>query len=100
MITEAQIEAKVVKYCREHGIYTRKFSSPAHRGVPDRICIKDGRVLFLELKRPGNTATTLQEHEIKLLRTAGVRAEIATGFAEARAAIDVFLLPQLPKDLI
>jgi Holliday junction resolvase len=92
LITEAKIEAKVVRYCREQGIYTRKFSSPAHRGVPDRVCIKNGVVVFLELKRPGNKATTLQLHEIDQLRKAGVRAFVATGFTEAKDILDMFLI--------
>lgn len=98
MITEAKIEAKLVKYCRANGVYTRKFASPAHRGVPDRICIKGGVVLFIELKRPGNVATPLQLHEINLLRAAGVRAFVATGFDEAKTAIDVWLLRGNARD--
>jgi len=69
MPSEAQIEKKLVKYCREHRIYCRKFSSPSNRGVPDRILGKDGKVLFMELKRPGNKPTALQLNEGKILQS-------------------------------
>jgi Holliday junction resolvase len=91
MKTESQIEAQLVRYCREQGIYTRKFSSPSHRGVPDRICIKGGVVIFLELKRPGNVATALQLREIAELRRHRVHAFVATGFTEAVTILQQFM---------
>lgn len=100
MITEAKIEQKLVRYCKANGVYTRKFSSPAHRGVPDRVCIRDGVVIFIELKRPGNTATTLQLHEIAELRKAGVHAFVATGFDEARVILDTFIINRTAQNLI
>lgn len=91
MKTESQIEAQLVRYCRDRSIYTRKFSSPSHRGVPDRICIKAGVVIFLELKRPGNVATALQMREIQLLREQRVHAFVATGFTQARTILEQFM---------
>jgi hypothetical protein len=41
-MTEAGIERRVVKYCNDHKLLTYKFTSPAHRGVPDRIIIGGG----------------------------------------------------------
>jgi hypothetical protein len=71
------IEKKIEKRCcdvaRANGWYTRKFSSPSNRGVPDRIFIKDGDVWFVEFKAPGNTPTKLQEHEMDLLQKAGAQ---------------------------
>jgi hypothetical protein len=62
---EKQIEKKVVDYCRKRGFLCYKFSSPANRGVPDRIIIGKGKVLFLELKRKGEMPTALQFREIQ-----------------------------------
>lgn len=85
---ESQIEKKVVDYCRKHGIYTRKFTSPANRGVPDRIMLKNGKVLFLELKALGNRPTDLQEHELKVIREHGGNAHWADSYAAAIFHID------------
>lgn len=90
--SESQIEAKLVAYCRERGLLTFKFSSPAHRGVPDRIIIGKGRVMFLELKKKGKRPTALQEHVGKQMIEAGVHWTWADSFANARAAVEDFFL--------
>ena len=83
MPSEASIEAKIVKFCREHGIYTRKFASPSNRGVPDRIFCKNGIAVFLELKRPGNEPTDLQTRELKILRNHRMTAEWCDSYSGA-----------------
>lgn len=82
-MTEAQIEKKLVAFCRQHGLLTYKFASPSHRGVPDRIIMGGGKVMFLELKRPGNRPTALQEREIQRIRDAGHYAEWADSYVAA-----------------
>lgn len=71
---ESAVEAAIVRYAREHGVYTRKFASPARRGVPDRIFLYQGQVLFMEVKRPGKKPTPLQEHELLEIRSHGGQA--------------------------
>ena len=61
---EKKLEKRCCDVARVHGWWTRKFSSPSNRGVPDRIFLKDGRVVFLEFKAPGNQPTRLQFHEL------------------------------------
>lgn len=87
-ITEAKIEAKVVALCRKRKLYSRKFTSPAHRGAPDRIICGRGRVLFLELKRPGNVPTKLQIHEMTELRHAGMTATWVDTYEAAEKLIN------------
>lgn len=62
---EKHIEAKVVRWCKANGVYTRKFSSPAHRGVPDRIFAKGGLIIFVEFKDTGKKPTPLQYKELE-----------------------------------
>lgn len=61
---ETDIEGKAVKYAEERGWWAAKFVSPGRRGVPDRIFIRDGRVLFIEFKKDGKepTAQQLKKH--------------------------------------
>jgi len=63
-MTEAEIERHVIVHCQKKGLITYKFTSPAHRGVPDRIIIGPNRVLLLELKQAGRTITLLQQREL------------------------------------
>ena len=80
---ESALEAKIVKYCRENGILTYKFSSPSHRGVPDRVMMKDGKVMFMEVKAPGKRLTALQLHEIEKIQKSGVVAGCVDDFSVA-----------------
>jgi hypothetical protein len=88
MISESAIEKKVVAHCKTRGLLTYKFSSPAHRGVPDRIIMGGCKVLFLELKRPGQKPTPLQERELSRIRNEGVQAEWADSVELACQLID------------
>ena len=61
---EKKLEKRCCDVARANGWWTRKFSSPSNRGVPDRIFLKEGRVLFVEFTAPGNVPTPLQGHGI------------------------------------
>ena len=59
---EKQIEAYFVKRVREIGGQAYKFTSPAHRGVADRVvCLPGGVVWFVELKAAGGRLSPLQQ---------------------------------------
>jgi Holliday junction resolvase len=83
-IRESDIEAALVRFAKKLGIYTRKFTSPAHRGVPDRVFVIGGRVLFMEIKRPGEVPTALQKHEMELLRKVGANVEMVDNALDGR----------------
>jgi hypothetical protein len=88
---EAELERKVVKWCREHGLLTYKFVSPSSRGVPDRIVIcPGGGILFLELKQPGSKPTALQLHEIDRLQIAGCNARWSDNYADIISILTEF----------
>ena len=60
---EKHIEAYLVKKVKELGGMAYKFTSPAHRGVSDRIvCLPDGSTWFVELKTEGGRLSPLQKH--------------------------------------
>lgn len=50
---ESSIEGAAVAFAEAHGWWAAKFVSPGLRAVQDHIFIRDGRVLFVEFKRPG-----------------------------------------------
>lgn len=59
---EKQIEAYFVKRVKEIGGMAYKFTSPAHRGVADRVvCLPDGSTWFVELKTEGGRLSALQK---------------------------------------
>ena len=58
---EKHVEQYFKKRVEEIGGRTYKFTSPAHRGVADRIaCLPDGSTWFVEIKTEGGTVSPLQ----------------------------------------
>lgn len=91
---ESDLERKVVEYCRKVGVLTYKFSSPSHRGVPDRIMLYKGRILFLELKATGEKIEKLQEWELGNLTDAGFTARWVDDLDSAKMLIDRLVKPE------
>lgn len=57
-------------------------------GVPDVLCVRDGRAVFLEVKQPGKKPSALQVQRIKEIReTGGAIAEVVTSRDEAAAVL-------------
>lgn len=68
---ERDIEAYLVKRCKEIGALCCKFTSPQRRSVPDRLITFGGRVLFVELKATGKKPTEAQVRDHDRRRAAG-----------------------------
>jgi len=59
---EKNIEAYLVKSVRRIGGVAYKFTSPAHRGVADRVvCLPNGQTWFVEVKTEGGRLSPLQK---------------------------------------
>jgi len=84
---EKDIEKRAVKAAQAAGWRSYKFSSPAHRGVPDRIFIRAGRVVFIEFKRKGGRVSKLQEREINTMREYGAEVHVCWSIEDAAAVL-------------
>lgn len=74
---ESQVEKSVVATVKAAGGIAYKFSSPAHRSVPDRLCVlPGGHVCFVECKAPGKKATNAQQKEHERLRSIGAQVNV------------------------
>ena len=59
---ESTIEKHLVAQVKALGGMAYKFTSPAHRGVADRVvCLPDGQTWFVELKAPGGRLSEIQK---------------------------------------
>jgi hypothetical protein len=65
-----------------------KFTSPGTAGVPDRICIYAGRVIFVELKAPGRVPRPIQHRRIQQLRDHGVDVHVVDSLAGVKEVAD------------
>jgi Holliday junction resolvase len=71
-VREKQVEQHLVKRVSERGGYALKFTSPSRRSVPDRVCVlPGGKLIFVELKAPGELPTEAQVREHQRLRVLG-----------------------------
>lgn len=71
---EKDLERKIVNRIKSEGGLCLKWVSPGFTGVPDRIAVlPGGRILFIEVKRPGreNGLSPRQERVIGQLRALG-----------------------------
>ena len=68
---ERDIEAYLVKRCKEIGALCDKFTSPQRRSVPDRVITFSGRVLFVELKATRKEPTEAQYRDHDRRREVG-----------------------------
>lgn len=74
MALESTIEQAAVRKAKDLGILTRKFVSPGHVGVPDRLFMHNGVVFFVEFKAPGKKPTPMQFRELQLIKGQGCLA--------------------------
>lgn len=74
-MVEKDIETYFVRQASIIGALVWKLTSPSTSGVPDRLFIKDGKVIFVELKRPKGNLRKLQEYRRKQLTRQGLRVE-------------------------
>ena len=73
---ESTIERELKIKIEQLGGICLKWSSPGNRGVPDRIVIYPGGVIFVELKRPGEKLRPLQEYQRQKFKDLGVTVEV------------------------
>lgn len=84
---EKTIEAALVRRVKALGGMADKFTSPQKRSVPDRIVtLPGGRIIFVELKRPGAKPTPLQEKDHATRRALGCDVRVI----DSMEAIDAF----------
>lgn len=74
-MVEKDVETYFVKQATNIGALVWKLTSPSTSGVPDRLFIKAGKVVFVELKRPKGNLRKLQEYRRNQLIKQGLRVE-------------------------
>lgn len=87
---ERDIVTAIRKWLKAEGIWNVKIHGYAFQsiGLPDLVCIVDGRFVGLEVKRPRvGRVTEIQAATLEKIRRAGGYATVVTSVEDARAAI-------------
>jgi len=92
--TEKSIQTAIRRWLKNNGWFVRKWhqGSYAGAGMPDLLAIKNGVVLFLEIKRPGGKLTKLQERTIRELSEHGANVFVVYSLKEVKAIVERVLL--------
>lgn len=86
MTLEKDVEQALVRRVKALGGLCEKFTSPGRRSVPDRIVtMPGGRIIFVELKRPGAKPTEAQKKDHDRRRALGCDVRVIDNMEDARA---------------
>lgn len=91
MALESTITKSIQVSAKARGWWVMKVAGGGFQrpGIPDLLCVKHGRAVFLEVKQPGKGPTPLQVHVMQELRSVGgAVAEVVTSRAEAEEILD------------
>jgi hypothetical protein len=89
MTLERDIERRVSELAKKGGWLSFKFVSPAQRGVPDRIFMKAGRIVFIEFKAPGKKPTELQDYIMRRMVDAGCEVHVCDSIEDGCRALSI-----------
>lgn len=85
-ISEASIEKCLVEEVKAAGGWCLKLPAVFESGIPDRVCLFPfARVVFVELKAPGEKPRRLQEIMHSRLRDLGFRVEVIDSREQAKS---------------
>ena len=90
MALESSITRSIVLLAKSLGYWTFKIAGGPMQtsGIPDLLCVRSGKAVFLEVKRPGRRASPLQAARIHEIRTiGGAVAEVVTSVTQAREVL-------------
>jgi hypothetical protein len=83
-LLERHIEGRVLRWSRAHGILDFKMNMLHCKSWPDRcFWLRGGRPLLIELKRPGEKPTPLQQDQINELKELGYDVHVCDNEQDA-----------------
>lgn len=85
---ENKVETYLDEQITEIGGLTRKWVSPGRDGVPDRIIIVNGVILFVEIKTTDGTLSPAQMREHNKLTKAGAIVRTVYGHSHVDTLVD------------
>ena len=88
-VREKELEKKMMRAVRRCGGLALKFVSPGIAGVPDRIVLlPGGRIVFVEMKAPGEKPGALQTFRHEQLRKLGFRVIVIDSMKQIQTLLD------------
>lgn len=77
---ESKIQSKIVKKLTEDGWLVIKLIRTSVAGVPDLMCLREGKTMFVEVKQPKGVLSEIQQYRIAELKREGFEVFIWTDY--------------------
>ena len=87
---EAYVQSKLLAGLESRGWWARKVTSPSRNGIPDVVAARDGRVIWIEVKRDGDRKgpTRDETREMRVMREHGLECRVVTGRNEVNEILE------------
>lgn len=78
---ESYVQSKLIDGLTQRGWWARKITSPSRNGIPDVVCARDGRVIWIEVKRDGDRKGPTRDEirEMRVMSEHGLECRVVTG---------------------
>lgn len=80
MELESKIQAKIIKRLTQEGWLCVKLIKTNCNGIPDILCLKDGKSMFVEVKRESGVLSELQKVRINQLKKQNFDVRVWTNY--------------------
>ena len=77
---ESAIQTKIKKKLEAEGWLVVKLIRTSINGIPDLMCLKNGKAMFIEVKQESGKLSEIQKLRIKQLQEQGFEVNIWTDF--------------------
>ena len=81
---ESLIQGAIRAYLINEGWFVVKLINTSKPGMPDLMALKDGKVIFFEVKTDKGKVSKLQEHHIEGLNNMGVPAHVVRSVSQVK----------------
>ena len=87
---EAYVQSKLLAGLESRGWWARKVTSPSRNGIPDVVAARDGRVIWIEVKRDGDRKgpTRDETREMRVMSDHGLECRVVTGRNEVNEILE------------
>lgn len=75
-MSEQKIQTKIKQRLEAHGWFVTKLKATSTNGIPDLLCIKKGKIAFLEVKTEDGVISELQKYMIDKLNGHGCYSRV------------------------
>lgn len=73
---EQKIQSKIIKKLELNGWYVVKLIKTSKNGIMDLMSLKDGKVMFIEIKQDNGVLSEIQKFRIKELTSLGFECKV------------------------